>query len=240
MIELKNVKKSWDGKNDALCDVSLRINKGEICGIVGKSGAGKSTLLKIMGLLETPDEGEVEIFLAKARPNEENLLRRRIGTVFQGYNLLKQRSVLENIAFPLEIQNVAKPERLERSRKSAALVGLEEKINAYPSELSGGQKQRVAIARALAPNPDILLLDEPTAALDSFTTKEILRLLKRLNSELKITIAIITHEIRVARAVCDIVIVLENGEIIESGSAQEVLNNPKREATKILLDEGDI
>jgi len=240
MISLKNVTKVYAiNQEHALVDASLTIAKGDIFGIVGKSGAGKSTMLKLIGMLEKPTTGTVEIFgkcVTGATAAEENIIKKNIGTIFQGYNLLMQRSVAGNIAFPLELAKYSKNEIAARCKELATLVGLEDKLDAYPASLSGGQKQRVAIARALATNPKILLCDEPTSALDSFTTKEILRLIRDINAKLGITTVIITHDIAVVRAICNKTVVLDGGRIVEMGATADVLDNPQNEATRLLLD----
>ena len=239
MIRLQNVSKVYKKSTEhALRNVSVEIEQGDIFGIVGKSGAGKSTMLKLIGLLEEPTEGEIEIFGQKTAglsTGEQNAIKKNIGTVFQGYNLLMQRSVAKNIAFPLELAREGRADIEGRCRELARLVDLSDKLAAYPAQLSGGQKQRVAIARALATNPKIFLCDEPTSALDSFTTKEILKLLKDINAKLGITMVIITHEIGVVRAVCNKVAVLHEGKVAEMGCTQEVLDNPQNPATKLLL-----
>ena len=239
MIKLSNVTKTYANKEHALIDASLTINEKDIFGIVGKSGAGKSTMLKLIGLLTEPTAGEIEIFGSKVdgiKGSCANAIKRNVGTVFQGYNLLMQRSVAKNIAFPLELLREDKNYITQRCEELAALVGLSDKLKAYPASLSGGQKQRVAIARALAAKPKILLCDEPTSALDSFTTKEILNLLKDINTKLGITIVIITHDINVIRAVCNRTVVLDAGYVVEEGPTHEVLTNPKNAATRLLLD----
>ena len=239
MIELKNVSKTYATGEEALCNVSLAVKKGEIFGIVGKSGAGKSTMLKLMGLLEQPSQGQILIAGEDAtclKSAKANAVRRHIGTVFQGYNLLMQRNVARNIAFPLELLRKDKKLIKERCAELTELVGLADKLKAYPAKLSGGQKQRVAIARSLATSPKILLCDEPTSALDSFTSKEILRLIKDINIKLGMTIVIITHDIHVIRAICHRTAVMDGGRIVELGETREVLDNPKNPETKLLLD----
>jgi len=240
MIKLSNVTKVYANNDEcALKDASLTIDEGDIYGIVGKSGAGKSTMLKLIGLLTEPTSGEIEVFgqkITSIKGNAANQIKRNIGTVFQGYNLLMQRSVAKNIALPLELLNQSKRDIDERCRELAALVGLSDKMDAYPASLSGGQKQRVAIARSLAVQPRILLCDEPTSALDSFTTKEILNLIKNINADLGITIVIITHDINIVNAICNKAAVLDEGHIVETGPAKEVLTNPKNPATRLLLD----
>ncbi|MCL2579422.1 MAG: ATP-binding cassette domain-containing protein [Oscillospiraceae bacterium] len=239
MITLRDVTKTYNNDEHALKNVSLTINEGDIFGIVGKSGAGKSTMLKLIGLLTEPTTGEIELLgknVAGITAAQANEIKRNIGTVFQGFNLLMQRSVAGNIAFPLELVKQDKAAIQARCAELAGLVDLSEKLPAYPAQLSGGQKQRVAIARALATNPKIMLCDEPTSALDSFTTKEILRLIKEINQKLGVTIVIITHEINIVKAICNRMVVLNGGRIAEMGDTSEVLKNPQHDATKLLLD----
>jgi len=239
MIKLHNVTKIYPGGEHALRNANITIDEGDIFGIVGKSGAGKSTMLKLMGLLTQPTHGHIEIFgkrVEAIKGAEANSIKKNIGTVFQGYNLLMQRSVAKNIAFPLELAKHKKQYIDERCAELAALVGLSDKLGAYPAALSGGQKQRVAIARSLATQPKILLCDEPTSALDSFTTKEILNLIRDINAKLGITIVIITHDIGTVKAVCNKTAVLDEGLVVEVGPTDEVLTNPKNPATRRLLD----
>ena len=226
---------------EALQGISARIEDGDIFGIIGLSGAGKSTLLRCIALLEVPSEGSIKIDgkdLSALKGRELTAHRRQIGVIFQGYNLLMQRTVAKNIAFPLEIAGVSKPEITERVARLIRLVGLEGKESSYPSQLSGGQCQRVAIARALANNPKVLLCDEPTSALDSFTTKAILDLLRDINRQLGVTIIIITHEIGVVRQICNRVAVIESGRFAENGPAAEVLAAPKSVAARQLIGVG--
>ena len=242
IISLENVTKVYNNNVDALMDVSMDVAEGDIFGIVGKSGAGKSTMLKLVGLLEKPTSGEIEILgrtVSKITAHEANAIKKNIGTVFQGFNLLAQRSVEKNIAFPLELVSEKKAYIKERCEELAGLVDLSDKLKSYPSQLSGGQKQRVAIARALATKPRILLCDEPTSALDSFTTREILKLLRDINQKLGITIIIITHEIGVVKAICNKMVVLDEGKVVEIGNTSDVLKNPQSDITKLLLGLGE-
>lgn len=244
MIQIENLKKTFHTKTgdvEALQGISARIEDGDIFGIIGLSGAGKSTLLRCIALLEIPSEGSIKIDgkdLSALKGRELTAHRRQIGVIFQGYNLLMQRTVSKNIAFPLEIAGVSKPEITERVARLIRLVGLEGKESSYPSQLSGGQCQRVAIARALANNPKVLLCDEPTSALDSFTTKAILDLLRDINRQLGVTIIIITHEIGVVRQICNRVAVIESGRFAENGPAAEVLAAPKSVAARQLIGIG--
>ena len=238
MIEFKQVSKTFataSGQVAEIKNVDLTINAGEVYGIVGFSGAGKSTLVRMLNGLETPTSGEVIINgkrIDNLKGKELRDQRKKIGIIFQHFNLLWSRTVLENIEFPLELVGVAKEERRKKAKHLAELVGLGERINAYPSQLSGGQKQRVGIARALATDPDILISDEATSALDPQTTDEVLDLLDEINEKLNLTIVIITHEMHVIRRLADKVAVMENGQVIEEGPVSEVFTHPKEELTK--------
>ena len=244
MIEVSNLSKIYQtpkGDVNALLDVNLHVEKRDIFGIIGMSGAGKSTLIRCIGLLEEPTEGNIFIDgvdMTTLKGKEKLKLRRQIGTIFQGYNLLMQRTVAGNLSFPMELAGIPKEKRQEKMDSLLKLVGLQERADAYPAQLSGGQKQRVAIARALTCDPKVLLCDEPTSALDSLTTRSILKLLKEINQELGVTVVIITHEIGVVRAICNKVAVIDSNRIIEQGNAQEVLENPKSDITRSLIGIG--
>ena len=241
MIRVEHLCKTFDSKSahvHAVRDVSFSIAAGEIFGVIGLSGAGKSTLVRCLNLLEKPTSGTVMVDgkeLTKLPEPELRKMRREIGMIFQGFNLLMQRSVLDNVCFPLEIAGVRKPEARTRALEYLKTVGLEEKAKSYPAQLSGGQKQRVAIARVLASQPKILLCDEATSALDPQTTQTILQLLKRINREFGITIVVITHEMRVVEEICSRVAVLDRGEVAELGPVQEIFSNPKTRAAKRLI-----
>lgn len=238
MIELKNITKIFnrnDLKVEALKNVNLQVDKGDIFGVIGFSGAGKSTLIRMVNYLEQPTSGDVIIDnknLSKLKTKELREVRKQIGMIFQHFNLLQSKTVSENIAIPLVLNHIPKNEIEKRVKELLEFVGLENKFNAYPSELSGGQKQRIGIARALATNPLILLCDEATSALDPQTTESILQLLKKINREYNITILIITHEMNVIREICNKVAVMEKGEIIEQGNLLDVFGNPKEQTTK--------
>lgn len=243
LIELKQVRKSFATKKGdlhAVNDVNLVIEKGDIFGIVGYSGAGKSTLVRLLNGLETTTSGEVLVNDQNVRMLKgKNLrdFRKNIGMIFQHFNLLWSRTVLENIMLPLEICGVSKNEREARAQELIQLVGLEGRETAYPSQLSGGQKQRVGIARALANRPDILLCDEATSALDPQTTDEVLDLLMKINQELQLTIVLITHEMHVIRKICDKVAVMEKGKVVETGNVLEVFRHPQSEVTKRFVEQ---
>ena len=241
MIRIKNLSKTFDKSCnvDALKNVNLSIEAGDVCGVIGMSGAGKSTLLRCIAMLETPSSGSIEIDgkdIFSLKGKELLDLKKSLGVVFQGYNLLMQRSIRQNIAFPLELIKMPKDQIAKRVDELLRLVGLSDKAEEYPSQLSGGQRQRVAIARALASNPKVLLCDEPTSALDPLTTRSILKLLREINRTLGVTIVIITHEIGVVRSICNKVAVIDAGEIAESGLTKEVFAAPQSQAAKQLLD----
>lgn len=241
MIELKNICKTYKNKKGeftALRDVSLEINDGEVFGIIGLSGAGKSTLVRCINYLEKPTSGQVIIDgkdLGTLKKKELLKLRQNIGMIFQGFNLLEQRTVLKNICFPLEISGTPKADAEKRARELLELVGLSDKENSYPSQLSGGQKQRVAIARALAPNPKYLLCDEATSALDPDTTRSILALMGKINKKLGVTIVVITHEMKVIDSICDRVAVMDNSIVTETGDVAKVFSQPQSEIAKKLI-----
>ena len=241
MIEIRHLNKTYrTAEKDivALEDINLTIRDGEIFGIIGLSGAGKSTLVRCINLLEQPSAGEVIVDgeSITALPRKELLkLRRSIGMIFQGFNLLEQRSVLRNVCFPLEIAGVKKKEAKERAMELLSLVGLADRAEAYPSQLSGGQKQRVAIARALATKPKYLLCDEATSALDPTTTRAILELLREINESLGVTIIVITHEMKVIDQICDRVAVIDHSRIAEEGKVSEVFTNPRSQIARDLI-----
>ena len=235
MIKLNNITKIFtlpDKKLTALDNVSLHVPKGQICGVIGASGAGKSTLIRCVNLLERPTHGAViidDVDLTQLSDAELVKTRRQIGMIFQHFNLLTSRTVFENVALPLELENKSKADIQEKTPALLALVGLSDKHNVYPANLSGGQKQRVAIARALASDPKVLLCDEATSALDPATTQSILKLLKEINRTLGITILLITHEMEVVKRICDQVAVIDKGRLIEQGTVSEIFSNPKTE-----------
>lgn len=241
IIRVKDVSKTFIGKEntvEALKDINLDIHKGEIYGIIGMSGAGKSTLVRCLNFLEKPTTGTVEVEgrdLAALTDKELRQTRTQIAMIFQHFNLLMQRTVLDNICFPLEIAGQKKGEARERARELLDIVGLSEKAKAYPAQLSGGQKQRVAIARALATNPKILLCDEATSALDPTTTKSILALLKEINEKYGITIVIITHEMAVVQEICTHVAIIDQGNLAEAGTVEAVFTRPQTDAAKKLV-----
>ena len=241
MIELKQLTKTFhtiQGDITALQDINLTIEDGEIFGIIGLSGAGKSTLVRCMNLLERPTFGEVLIDGKNlmTMPKKELLATRQsIGMIFQGFNLLEQRTLIRNVCYPLEIAGVKKADARKRAAELLELVGLGARHESYPSQLSGGQKQRVAIARALATSPKYLLCDEATSALDPNTTQQILSLLKEINQKLGVTIIVITHEMSVIDRICDRVAVIDNSHIVEVGRVSEVFTAPQSDIAKDLI-----
>ena len=241
MIVIEDAYKTFESgarKVDAVRGVSLTIQDGEIFGVIGYSGAGKSTLIRLINLLERPTSGKIFVNgqeLTALAPKELRQARRKIGMIFQHFNLLMQKTVLDNVCFPMKITGVKGAKAKERAMELLRTVGLEDKANAYPAQLSGGQKQRVAIARVLANNPKILLCDEATSALDPQTTKSILGLLKSINEAYGITIVVITHEMAVVQEICHHVAVLDHGTLAESGTVQELFRSPKTEAARKLI-----
>lgn len=242
MIQFKNISKTFESKTGivhAVKDVNLEINSGEIFGVIGYSGAGKSTLVRLINLLERPTQGSIYISGKDITQFNESQLRERrkkIGMIFQQFNLLSARNVFENIALPLKRQGLSKEEIHDKVIGLLELVGILDKAKAYPSQLSGGQKQRVAIARALANDPDILLCDEATSALDPQTTKTILKLIKDLNEKLKLTVVVITHEMEVVKEICDRVAVMEDGNVVELNTVQNIFSNPQENITREFIN----
>lgn len=241
MIEFRQVTKTYaqsDGYVTALNGIDLTIDDGEIFGIIGLSGAGKSTLVRCINLLERPTSGSVIVDgedLTTVSSGRLGEIRRNIGMIFQSFNLLDQKTVFRNVAFPLELTRTPKEKIAVRVTELLELVGLSDKAGAYPSELSGGQKQRVAIARALATNPKYLLCDEATSALDPNTTNQILTLLKDINEKLSVTIVVITHEMRVIESICSKVAVIDKSVIAEEGDVADVFADPRSEIARELI-----
>ena len=241
IIEIRQLSKifgSGDNQVAALQNVSLAVQPGEIFGIIGLSGAGKSTLVRCINLLEHPNEGSVLFHgkdLTHLKARELRLQRRKISMIFQSFNLLDQRTSLDNICFPLELAGVSRKEARKRAMELLETVGLPDKANAYPVQLSGGQKQRIAIARALASDPEVLLCDEATSALDPQTTDSILKLLQQINKERGITVIIITHQMSVIEQICHRVAILDSGVVAEIGEVERVFSNPQSAAGRRLV-----
>ena len=245
MIRLEQVTRRYRsaaGERGALDAVSLNVGEGQVYGVVGRSGAGKSTLIRTINRLETPDAGRIFVGddeITALKPAQLRAARRRIGMIFQHFNLLNARTIAGNVAFPLELEGRPRAEIDRRVADLLDRLGLAEHANKYPAQLSGGQKQRVGIARALACEPRVLLCDEATSALDPETTDEILTLLDGLNRELGLTIVLITHQMEVVRRVCDRVAVLQDGRLVEEGATADVFLHPKAAATRAMLAEGE-
>lgn len=241
MIEIKNLTKEFqtaDGTVEALRDVNLTIENGDIYGIIGMSGAGKSTLVRCINMLERPTKGQVLIDgrdIAQLSDKELRAVRRDVTMIFQGFNLLMQRTCLKNICFPLELIGMDKEKAKKRALELLDVVGLPDKANSYPAQLSGGQQQRIAIARALATDPKVLLCDEATSALDPKTTHAILELIRDINERLGITVIIITHQMSVVEEICSRVAILDSGSVVEEGVVSEVFSSPKSKAAKRLV-----
>ncbi|AFU03484.1 methionine ABC transporter ATP-binding protein [Nocardia brasiliensis] len=237
-VEFRSVTKVFGKGADAhiaLDDIDLRIEQGEIFGVIGYSGAGKSTLVRLINALERPTSGTIEVAgnpITGVREAEVRRLRRDIGMVFQQFNLFRSRTAAGNVEYPLKVAGWKRAARKARVAELLEFVGLSDKARSYPDQLSGGQKQRVGIARALATSPSLLLADESTSALDPETTAEVLRLLKKVNRELGVTIVVITHEMDVIRAVADRVAVLAEGRIVELASTFEVFATPQAAPTQ--------
>lgn len=244
MIEIKNVSKIYkekSGRVEALIDASTQIEDGDIFGIIGMSGAGKSTLLRCLCLLEKPSSGQILLDgkdLVSLSGKQLRKARRQMGVVFQGYNLLMQKTVAENVAFPLKLEKYDRVETEARVAELLELVGLSSRADSYPSQLSGGQKQRVALARALASNPKYLLCDEPTSALDPLTTQSVLKLLRDINQKLGVTVIIITHELSVVRSICNRMVVIDNGHFVEQGAVNEIFHAPQSLIAQNLIGKG--
>ena len=241
MIEIKNLSKTFktaDSSLDALKNVSLTINDGDIYGIIGMSGAGKSTLVRCINMLERPTEGQILIDgvdMGSLSSKQLRDARRNITMIFQGFNLLMQRNCLKNICFPLELEGMKKEDAKKRALELLEIVGLPDKAKAYPAQLSGGQQQRIAIARALATNPKVLLCDEATSALDPNTTHSILNLIRDINKKLGITVIIITHQMSVVEETCNRVAILDNGTVVEEGEVQAIFSHPTSKAARRLV-----
>ncbi|MDD6148374.1 MAG: ATP-binding cassette domain-containing protein [Lachnospiraceae bacterium] len=241
MIEIRELNKTFTSGGDtveALQNINLTVNDGDIYGIIGMSGAGKSTLVRCINLLERPTDGQVLIDgvdMTQLSPKQLREKRRNITMIFQGFNLLMQRTCLKNICFPLELAGVNRKEAHQKAMELLELVGLPDKADNYPAQLSGGQQQRIAIARALATNPEVLLCDEATSALDPKTTHQILQLIREIHDKLGITVIIITHQMNVVEEVCNRVAILDHGQVVEEGEVTQIFSAPESEAAKRLV-----
>ena len=238
IIEFRDVAKvfaSPSGPIRAVDGIDLTIESGEVFGVIGYSGAGKSTLVRLINGLERVTSGQLIVDgddVAALTERQLEVKRRDVGMIFQQFNLFASRTVAGNVAFPLKVAGWRKADRDRRIAELLDFVGLLDRAHSYPDQLSGGQKQRVGIARALAASPKILLADEATSALDPQTTQDVLRLLKKVNTELGITIVVITHELEVVRAIADRVAVLENGRVAEQGTVFDIFTRPQAPVTQ--------
>lgn len=243
MIQIEDLHKTYESSQGethvALRGINLTINDGSIFGIIGQSGAGKSTLVRCLNLLERPTSGKVIINgrdITNLKGKELLEFRQSVGMIFQNFSLFQQRTVLRNVTFPMELRHANKAEAEKRGLELLDMVGLADKANKYPSQLSGGQQQRVAIARALMNKPSIMLCDEATSALDSMTTHSILKLLKDINEELGVTLVLITHSLAVAEMICDNIVVIDQGVIVEEGRTEDIFANPQSDVARKLLE----
>ena len=236
MINVKGLCKSF-GDVHVLRGIDEHIAPGEVVVVIGPSGSGKSTFLRCLNLLETPTEGTIQIgdeYITDKKVNVNNI-RKKMGMVFQQFNLFPHLTILENITIaPKLVNKTSKEEAIKKAEELLARVGLSDKRDAYPGMLSGGQKQRVAIARALAMNPEIMLFDEPTSALDPEMVGEVLEVMKDLAKE-GMTMICVTHEMGFAREVATRVLFMDEGVIMEQGTPEEIFGNPQNERTQAFL-----
>jgi len=241
-ISVQNVSKKF-GELEVLKTVSFDVPAGQVLAIIGPSGSGKTTLLHCLNLLTRIDSGKVEINGFSINNDPKNLanldiraLRQKVGMVFQQFNLWPHKTVIENlIEAPMLVLGFAENEAKKKAQILLKRVGLTEKENEYPSRLSGGQRQRVAIARALAMEPEILLLDEITSALDPELVCEVLNVMRKIVAEHKRTILLVTHEMGFARDVADEVIFMDKGMIVERGKPDKIFREPEKERTRQFL-----
>ncbi len=237
IIRAEELSKCFKGEIHALRGINLEVKKGEVVVIIGPSGSGKSTCLRSLNLLEEPTSGhiyfeDVDIMDPKT---DINMMRRKMGMVFQQFNLFPHMTVLKNLTLaPMKLLKMSQKEAEEKALEILDRVGLKDRADAYPAQLSGGQKQRVAICRALCMNPDVMLFDEPTSALDPEMVGEVLNVMKQLAKE-GMTMIVVTHEMGFARDVADRVIFMADGSIIEEGTPEEIFSNPKNDRTKDFL-----
>lgn len=235
MLEIKNIHKSFNDR-EVLKGINLTVKKGDVIGIIGPSGCGKSTMLRCINQLETPENGEI-LFEGRNILHSKNLLnvRKKIGMVFQQFNLFNHLTVLENIILaPVTNKLMTKKEAIDKARDYLKNIDLLDIENSYPNEISGGQKQRVAIIRTLMMNPDIILFDEPTSALDPEMIGEVTNLMKKLAKD-GMTMLIVSHELNFIKNFCTRVIFMDDGKIIEEGTSKDIFEKPKDERLKNFL-----
>lgn len=236
MLEIRNLSKHF-GDLEVLRNINLSVNKGEVVVVIGPSGSGKSTMLRCINLLEYPTGGEIlyqdqDIMSLGKRVTE---YRKRVGMVFQRFNLFPLKTVLENIMYaPMKLNKISNQDAKNQAMELLGKVGLAGKADTYPAALSGGQQQRVAIARALAMNPEMMLFDEPTSALDPELVGDVLGVMRQLAGE-GMTMVVVTHEMAFAREVADRVIFMDDGYVVEDDTPDEIFTHPKNERTKLFL-----
>lgn len=245
MIKIRNIHKTF-GANTILRGIDLDVGKGQVVVILGPSGSGKTTFLRCLNALETPEQGTVEFdnaaplridFAAKPSKADILALRRKSGMVFQQYNLFSHKTALQNVMEgPVVVQNKPVAEARAQALRLLEKVGLGDKTDLYPFQLSGGQQQRVGIARALAIEPELMLFDEPTSALDPELVQDVLNTMKELAQE-GWTMVVVTHEIKFAMEVADIVVVMDGGVIVEQGTPETLFNHPQHERTRRFLQQ---
>jgi polar amino acid transport system ATP-binding protein len=238
MLKVTGLKKSY-GKLDVLKDINVDIGRGEVVCVIGPSGSGKSTMLRCLNMLELPDGGRIELHgnevFGEGKPKDLDVLRREVGMVFQSFILFPHMSARQNVSVAqTKVRGRSRQEADARSAELLGQVGLEEKLDEYPDRLSGGQQQRVAIARALAMDPEVMLFDEVTSALDPELVKGVLDVMKGL-ADTGMTMVVVTHEMNFAREVADRVIFMDQGYIVEQGKPEDVLGNPSHERTRRFL-----
>ncbi|MBK5444859.1 MULTISPECIES: amino acid ABC transporter ATP-binding protein [Peribacillus] len=242
MINIKNLHKSF-GDLEVLKGIDLEVEQGKVIVLIGPSGSGKTTFLRCLNLLEVPTDGTIEIdqklmeFKKPVSKRSITSFRSLTGMVFQNYNLFPHKTAVENVMEgPIIVKNIPKQKAKETAKALLTKVGLGDKVDFYPFQLSGGQQQRVGIARALAMEPKVMLFDEPTSALDPELVGDVLQVMKDLAKEERMTMVVVTHEMRFARDVADEVIFMDEGKIMERGTPEQIFTNPKEERTRRFLN----
>ncbi|MFB6802980.1 amino acid ABC transporter ATP-binding protein [Peribacillus butanolivorans] len=242
MINIKNLHKSF-GDLEVLKGIDLEVEQGKVIVLIGPSGSGKTTFLRCLNLLEVPTDGTIEIdqklmeFKKTVSKRSITSFRSLTGMVFQNYNLFPHKTAVENVMEgPIIVKNIPKQKAKETAKALLTKVGLGDKVDFYPFQLSGGQQQRVGIARALAMEPKVMLFDEPTSALDPELVGDVLQVMKDLAKEERMTMVVVTHEMRFARDVADEVIFMDEGKIVERGTPEQIFTNPKEERTRRFLN----
>lgn len=236
MIDVKNLHKYF-GSLEVLKGIDCHIDKGECVCVIGPSGSGKSTFLRCLNLLETPTKGDIVIddMHLTEKNFDVDAMRKRVGMVFQHFNLFPHLTILENVTLaPIRHKMMTEEQAKEKAMELLNRVGVGDKADNYPAQLSGGQKQRVAIARSLALSPEVMLFDEPTSALDPEMVEEVLEVMKQLAKE-GMTMVVVTHEMGFAREVANRVFFMDGGGILEEGTPEQIFDHPQEERTKTFL-----